>query len=110
MDILALNRGSSSVKYQLFNRERREVVAKGMVEKVTFDGSFIVHEVPGLKTHRQEHECPDHRGAILTGNDTHHMKFACSFACGAEGEAACSTVPARREETFVKRSTSWEET
>jgi acetate kinase len=64
MDILALNCGSSSVKYQLFDWERREVIAKGMVERVTGEGSFIVHEVPGRKAHREEHECPDHRVAI----------------------------------------------
>ncbi|MEJ2698800.1 MAG: acetate kinase [Desulfuromonadales bacterium] len=64
MDILALNCGSSSVKYQLFNWERREVIAKGMVERVTSEGSFIIHEVPGRKTHQQEHECPDHQVAI----------------------------------------------
>ncbi len=64
MDILALNCGSSSVKYQLFNWERKEIIAKGMVERVTIEGGFIVHEVPGRKTYREEHGCPDHRVAI----------------------------------------------
>ncbi|ALC17202.1 acetate kinase [Desulfuromonas soudanensis] len=64
MDILALNCGSSSVKYQLFDWKRKEVVAKGMVERVTIGDSFIIHEVPGRETYREEYECPDHRIAV----------------------------------------------
>jgi acetate kinase len=64
MDILALNCGSSSVKYQLYDWNRREVIAKGMVERVTIGDSFIIHEVPGRETYREEYECPDHRVAI----------------------------------------------
>lgn len=64
MDILALNCGSSSVKYQLFNWQKKEVVAKGMVERVTIGDSYIVHEVPGRDNYREESECPDHKVAI----------------------------------------------
>ena len=64
MDILALNCGSSSVKYQLFDWTRKEVIAKGMVERVTIGDSFIIHEVPGRETYREEYECPDHQVAI----------------------------------------------
>jgi acetate kinase len=64
MDILALNCGSSSVKYQLYDWTRKEVVAKGMVERVTIGDSFIIHEVPGRETYREEYECPDHQVAI----------------------------------------------
>jgi acetate kinase len=64
MDILALNCGSSSVKYQLYDWARKEVVAKGMVERVTIGDSFIIHEVPGRETYREEYECPDHQVAI----------------------------------------------
>jgi acetate kinase len=64
MDILALNCGSSSVKYQLYNWDRKEVVAKGVVERVAIEGSFIIHEVPGKEVYREEHECPDHTVAI----------------------------------------------
>jgi len=64
MKILALNCGSSSVKYQLFNWDERCVIAKGMVERVTIGNSFISHEVPGKKTYKEEYECPDHRTAI----------------------------------------------
>ena len=64
MDILALNCGSSSVKYQLYDWEKKEVIAKGMVERVTIGDSFIIHEVPGKETYREEYECPDHQVAI----------------------------------------------
>lgn len=64
MDILALNCGSSSVKYQLFDWDKKEVVAKGMVERVIIGDSFIMHEVPGCETYREESDCPDHKVAI----------------------------------------------
>ncbi len=64
MDILALNCGSSSVKYQLFDWKKKKVIAKGVVERVTIGDSYIVHEVPGRETYREEHECPDHKTAI----------------------------------------------
>jgi len=64
MDILALNCGSSSVKYQLFDWKKKEVIAKGMVERVTIGDSYIIHEVPGRETYREEYECPDHKAAI----------------------------------------------
>jgi acetate kinase len=64
MDILALNCGSSSVKYQLFDWDKKEVIAKGMVERVIIGDSFILHEVPGRETYREESECPDHQVAI----------------------------------------------
>ncbi|MCF6178256.1 MAG: acetate kinase, partial [Geopsychrobacter sp.] len=64
MVILALNCGSSSVKYQLFDWTRKEVIAKGMIERVTIGDSYIIHEVPGRETYREEYECPDHRIAV----------------------------------------------
>lgn len=64
MKILALNCGSSSVKYQLFDWERKEVVAKGIVERVGIGDSFIIHEVPGRESFRTEYECHDHNTAI----------------------------------------------
>lgn len=64
MDILALNCGSSSVKYQLYNWDEKKVVAQGMVERVTIGDSYIVHEVTGRDKHREEYECPDHTVAV----------------------------------------------
>lgn len=64
MDILAINCGSSSVKYQLFDWEKKQVIAKGLVERVTIGGSFIVHEVPGREKYKKEFDCPNHTVAI----------------------------------------------
>jgi acetate kinase len=64
MDILALNCGSSSLKYQLFDWKKKEIIAKGMVERVTIGDSYIIHEVPGRETYREEYECHDHHVAI----------------------------------------------
>jgi acetate kinase len=41
MKILVLNCGSSSIKYQLFNMETKEVLAKGGIEKIGLHGSFL---------------------------------------------------------------------
>jgi acetate kinase len=44
MKIIVLNCGSSSIKYQLFQMDTQEVLAKGVVEKIGLHGSFIKHE------------------------------------------------------------------
>ena len=41
MKILVLNCGSSSIKYQLFNIEKEEVLAKGVIEKIGSNDSII---------------------------------------------------------------------
>jgi len=64
MIIMALNCGSSSVKYQLFDWQKMEVVAKGMVERVIVGGSFIMHEIPGRDNFHHEQECANHQEAI----------------------------------------------
>lgn len=43
MKILILNCGSSSIKYQLFSMNNRQVIAKGGVEKLGMKGSFLKH-------------------------------------------------------------------
>lgn len=64
MIILALNCGSSSVKYNLFDWTNKKVLAKGGVERVIVGGSFILQNVPGREDFRLEQECPDHHTAI----------------------------------------------
>ena len=41
MKILVLNCGSSSIKYQLFDMETKAVLAKGGIEKIGLEGSFL---------------------------------------------------------------------
>ncbi len=65
MDILTLNCGSSSLKYQLYRWEDREVLASGIVERVTVGGSFINHYSKRVgKKIKREHDCPNHKVAI----------------------------------------------
>jgi acetate kinase len=44
MNILVINCGSSSLKYQLFDMKDESVLAKGIVEKIGLNGSFIKNE------------------------------------------------------------------
>ncbi len=64
MDVLTLNCGSSSAKYQLYRWEEKRILARGIVERVTIGGSFIVHEVMGRNAVKVEKECPTHKEAI----------------------------------------------
>ncbi|WP_346238586.1 acetate/propionate family kinase [Niabella insulamsoli] len=44
MEILVINAGSSSLKYQLIHIETGQVLAKGLAERIGMPGSNIVHE------------------------------------------------------------------
>ena len=70
MIILSLNCGSSSVKYQLYNWTKKEVIAKGIVERVTVGNSFCVHEVNHREKFTLQQDCPTHREAIKLIIDT----------------------------------------
>ena len=54
MDILVINCGSSSIKYQLINREKRKVLAKGLLEKIGKINSSQVHHVGGKVVKKQD--------------------------------------------------------
>lgn len=70
MIILCLNCGSSSVKYRLYNWDKKETMASGIVERVELGGSFCMHEVPGCNKLEIKHECPNHREAIKLIKET----------------------------------------
>ena len=63
MKVLVLNCGSSSLKYQLIDMETEHVMAKGNVEKVGMDDSFLTHKVDGQK-HQIEQKIPNHEEGI----------------------------------------------
>jgi acetate kinase len=75
MVILTLNCGSSSAKYQVYDWEARDILAVGIVEKVTLGGSFISHKAKGREEVTFNHDCPTHTGAVdliirtLTGKE-----------------------------------------
>jgi len=64
MNILVLNCGSSSIKYQLFNIENNRLLAKGIVEKVGLKGSFLRHEKENGDKVKLEGEVIDHQTGI----------------------------------------------
>lgn len=64
MIILTINCWSHSVRYQLFNWERKKTLASGTVERVIIGDSYLDHKVPGCPPWHMEHDCPDHRSAI----------------------------------------------
>ncbi|MCL2608688.1 MAG: acetate kinase, partial [Treponema sp.] len=64
MVILTLNCGSSSVKYQVFDWDAKDILAVGGVEKVTFPGSFIKHKVKGKDEITEQHDCKAHTDAV----------------------------------------------
>ena len=49
MNVLVVNAGSSSLKYQLLNTTTGEVFAKGNCERIGIDGAFIGHAENGKK-------------------------------------------------------------
>ena len=49
MKILVINAGSSSLKYQVFDMDTEEILAKGNFERIGQEGSFYTHKVNGEK-------------------------------------------------------------
>lgn len=64
MVILTLNCGSSSAKYQVYDWDKKDVLASGVVERVTQDGSVITHEAKGKEEYVKKSPCPTHKEAI----------------------------------------------
>lgn len=64
MNVLVINCGSSSLKYQLINSESEEVVAKGLCERIGIDGSKITHQPAGKEKSSEEVEMPNHTVAV----------------------------------------------
>ena len=64
MKVLVINAGSSSVKYQFYNTESDEALAKGVVERIGMAGAVLTHVVPGKSPIKLTGEILDHRMAI----------------------------------------------
>jgi len=64
MIVLVLNAGSSSIKYQLFHVDRKEVLAKGIVDKIGMaDAALINNRIDGDEV-KLEGEIIDHQAGI----------------------------------------------
>ena len=64
MIILILNSGSSSIKYQLFDIEKEKLLAKGSVEKIGMQGSFLQNIRNDDDQIKLEGEIVDHQSGI----------------------------------------------
>lgn len=64
MNILVINCGSSSLKYQLINSESEEVLAKGLCERIGIDGSCITHQPKVGEKVKTEIAMPTHTQAV----------------------------------------------
>ena len=89
MKILVINCGSSSLKYQLFDMTNHDVLAKGLCERITIDGSKLTHKVEGKEDYVVETPMKDHDVAVklvldvLT--DPEHGVIASTDEIGAVG-------------------------
>lgn len=64
MNVLVINCGSSSLKYQLIDSETEKVLAKGLCERIGIDGSAILHEPAGRDKVKTEVDMPNHTVAV----------------------------------------------
>jgi len=63
MKILVVNCGSSSLKYQLFDMEKEEVIGKGTVERIGTPPSYLVYSINAEKI-RKEVSADNHTEAF----------------------------------------------
>ena len=64
MNILVINCGSSSLKYQLIDMNGEVVLAKGLVERIGIEGSLIKHDTTGKERVKVEEPMKDHKRAL----------------------------------------------
>ena len=64
MNILVINCGSSSLKYQLINSDTEAVLAKGLCERIGIDGSLLTHTPAGKDKVTVETPMPNHTVAV----------------------------------------------
>ena len=63
MNVLVINCGSSSLKYQLIDSDSEEVLAKGLCERIGIDGR-LVYQKAGLDKEITDADMPTHKQAI----------------------------------------------
>lgn len=64
MNILVVNCGSSSVKYQLIDMEAKNVLAQGLVERIGIEGSVLTQKVSGKDKYIILEPMKNHKDAI----------------------------------------------
>ena len=64
MNILVINCGSSSLKYQLIDMEEKKVLAKGLAERIGIEGGRVKYEAAGKDEIVIEEKLADHKAAL----------------------------------------------
>ncbi len=64
MNILVINCGSSSLKFQLIDAETEKMIAKGLCERIGIEGSQLVYQPAGGAKEETVTPMPDHTKAI----------------------------------------------
>ncbi|MGL4990376.1 MAG: acetate kinase [Sarcina sp.] len=64
MNILVINCGSSSLKYQLIDMSNETVLATGLVERIGINGSVLLQKVEGKEKFINEQPMKNHEDAI----------------------------------------------
>lgn len=64
MNILVINAGSSSLKYQLIDMTEHKVIAKGLCERIGIEGSRLKHTPAGKDTVEICEPMPNHEKAV----------------------------------------------
>lgn len=64
MKVLVINCGSSSIKYELFDMVRENVLASGLVERIGSDRSILTHKVTEKEPWVETAEILDHRQGL----------------------------------------------
>lgn len=64
MNVIVINSGSSSIKYQIFEMPEKRVIVKGLIEKIGLDGSRIKHTKKGGEKVVIYKDIPDHKTGI----------------------------------------------
>lgn len=64
MNILVINSGSSSLKFQVINMENEEILAKGLVERIGIEGSRLKYEPADKEKILIDQDIPSHKEAI----------------------------------------------
>ncbi len=64
MNILVINCGSSSLKFQLIDSESEEVLAKGLCERIGLEGARLVYQPKGGEKEITNADMPNHKKAV----------------------------------------------
>lgn len=64
INVLVINCGSSSLKFQLINSKSEEVIAKGLCERIGIEGSSMTYAPAGGEKQETKAPMKDHTEAI----------------------------------------------